>query len=500
MAGRRDRSPTTGRSAVGKTPVSPDTSNVVRRTVERKEQTALHRALAERARSTKADDPSAACWSTVRLSPASRHRGGRAAAWPTAPRAGNFDGMATKHAAPPEWRIAYALPNLALPPRTPGEEPTASVFDLAKAPITLGSEDVTIVPATDPRVLLIERAFPATRRFIRGFRDMWGARIEPAVLIYRDGVSLPERLGEALISFRNAVALSTILFGKAKFLKGGSPEVSWSDTFDVYPGTLDDKGRLGINTAAARILNWGRIPAPFHGVSAPHIARAGKILQHDQFLYRALGAEWRRRFVRPTRKDRFGQVLFRSLQVAMHAAAVPIKNQGSIYDFGVQLGLWVSALEILARWSKDNANEDVVLDLVAKAAWVEPKLQRPRYTIRRQKDSRRVNAIQYACHVLYHARNDFLHGNPVRLGRLKLRPDEEGVALPAVAAIVYRAALAVYLQPRYTLKLRDLKESPSAAWEGVNKAEYEDAMMEVFGLESSSPSRRSLQRARRQRR
>lgn len=400
-----------------------------------------------------------------------------------------------------EWHVAFALPNLLLPPYEKGTR-ARSGFNLAVEGMTLGTDYLAIVPESDPRVRTIERRLPSVGLFLRGFKTYLGERIEPAVMIYRDTTELPAKAGEAVIAFRNVVALSTVLLGKALYLKDARPEVSWSDTFDVHPVTPDAEGRLHVDTPAITVFGTKGNRPKFVGVAAPHLSRAGKVLQYDRFLYRALSAEWRRRFREPSRKDRYGRALFRSLQVAMHAAAVPIKNHGSLYDFGVQLGLWVSAIEILTRHANGNAWEGASLDLLSRAQWDEPKLARARYRIslgKKAKDARRVNAIQYACHVLYQARNDFLHGNPVRLGRLRLSRSEEGVMLPAVAAVVYRAALAAYLRPKHAPKTKGAEAIAAAIWEGINEGEYENGMMEVLGLESSRPTRRATQLARRRR-
>jgi hypothetical protein len=57
------------------------------------------------------------------------------------------------------------------------------------------------------------------------------------------------------------------------------------------------------------------------------------------------------------------------------------------------------------------------------------------------------------------------------------------VALPRIAAVVYRAALASYLDPHYKLSLgtlADLRERPGELFEGAN---YSDALAEAFGIE-----------------
>jgi hypothetical protein len=80
---------------------------------------------------------------------------------------------------------------------------------------------------------------------------------------------------------------------------------------------------------------------------------------------------------------------------------------------------------------------------------------------------------------MYAARNDFLHGNPVRRGTLLPWGSEIGVSLPGVAGLVFRTALAAYLHDRYAREPRSCTDEAPFA-EGFDQTIYERALRQVF--------------------
>lgn len=97
----------------------------------------------------------------------------------------------TVASSPPAWRAIFALPNLAL----------AGAIDGGLA---------ALVPASDTRLRQLIREQPMLRSFLRRFRDAFGERIAPAVLLLRfDAPSAFKEIG-AIASFRDAIAISAI--------------------------------------------------------------------------------------------------------------------------------------------------------------------------------------------------------------------------------------------------------------------------------------------------
>jgi hypothetical protein len=143
-----------------------------------------------------------------------------------------------------------------------------------------------------------------------------------------------------------------------------------------------------------------------------------------------LMAEWNALYVdgRPVDNRVIG--LFRSLQVAFHAAAMRSKNEASVHDFGISVSHWVSAMEILLHPEKGDVNERHVLNELSKYPWQACPL---------------LNTVQLLYHRLYKTRNDFIHGNDLS-NALCHSPLEnmKGPGWLEVAPLVFKAALSCF--------------------------------------------------------
>lgn len=378
------------------------------------------------------------------------------------------------------WDLEYLLPNLALPARTPERSAVANDSDLTKWGLTLETEHIAIVPPEDPRVSAITDRMPAAKKLISSFRDSSGRRARPAVLIVRRDAPLLERDGpEPIVSFRNAIAFSIILRARAQMLgEGGLREPTWSDTFDFHPAFVNRRGSLVASSPAL-------VASHTHGdrylaMPSPHIPVEGERLTVDRFLYRSFAREWKRRYSVPVRKERFGRVLFRALEMAYQASSVAMKNQGSLNEYGIQVALWVSALEILAWPMRRHASESIVLDLLGEYRWRDAALNRKAFRGIVNKKRRSLNAVQKICNAMYSARNGFLHGNPVHSGDLFPFGMKRGVPLTAASAIVFRTALAVHLAARHEIPFRTMRDLLPHVLESFDDFAYERALRKVI--------------------
>jgi hypothetical protein len=247
----------------------------------------------------------------------------------------------------------------------------------------------------------------------------------------------------------------------------------WSDVFDCHPTTTDRADNLYTASPAAETSHFGN--PTFRGMQSPYVSAKDARMMPDRFLYRALAKEWHRRFVSPAHDDQFSRTLFRSLEVAYRASSVGRVALATIHDYGIQIGLWVSAMEILAWPDHQYASLDHVAALLGKYHWSGEKLRARRYRIGVGRNRRAVNAVQKVYWYLNAARNDFLHGNPVSIHSLKSGGTPESW-LPRLAAIVYRTVLAQYLSGRYAKMPRrqsEKRELFAGLWDGAN---YESAL------------------------
>ena len=172
----------------------------------------------------------------------------------------------------------------------------------------------------------------------------------------------------------------------------------------------------------------------------------------DRPLIDQLIRRWQRRYG-PRPVKRADRALFRSLNMANQAAALPAGSDTTFYDVGRLIPLWVSAFEILAHNKFGRANLRNVYSLLEMLDWQVRKLQHRRYSAyenRTGPSPRRILAC-YLYGKLYQARNDFIHGNPIRENSINVRRSKLPIA--RFAAPLYRLALSSFLGIRWNRQM-----------------------------------------------
>jgi hypothetical protein len=372
------------------------------------------------------------------------------------------------------WQFILAMPNLRLSSdRDPGDS-----FQWPSG-IDLGSGVVSVMGGDDPPIRELRADNQAVDSILAAFRDEYGASYVPAVLVAR--TDAPESLlnnAAAFTDFRNGVALSCILRGRASTVGGnGRLDPSWADTFDFHPAQVGCRGNVVVQSPA--LLNL-IVDDELHFAPSPAIPVFALALHPDQYVYRCVGREWGRRYLRPGRNDSFSRTLFRSLEVAFQAASVGTKSFGSAVEYGLQVASWVSAIEILAWPSARHADYGAVAKLL-RLVELPRDLRHKRYTISWKKQRQRVGAVEWCYWLLNKARNDFLHGNPVSFKTLLAKSRGEDFALSRVAAILYRYALVAFLGQRYRRTIASTSDFDRLILEIVDERSYEEALRSLLG-------------------
>ncbi|MGO8900805.1 MAG: hypothetical protein ACLQU5_21000 [Isosphaeraceae bacterium] len=325
-----------------------------------------------------------------------------------------------------EWKFAYLLPH------TDFEEP------IEHAPLAL-------VPPGDARLRALADSSAAVKSLTTRFTDQFGERIEPSAILIRSDA--PKTVDfYAVVCFRNAIAIASIIDGVTFRISGGTAGYpQWSDFFDFYPFTASKDNNLSAQSIASMEVNR---PDRFRGHRAPYLPTSHRLsFGFDKVILAGCLRQWDRRFIRG-RQEWKTRVLFRALEIACQASRVPAvgTRTPTIHDMGVGIALWVSAFEILSHPRTGNANLGTVLDLLAKVDWLDPKLKATRFqVVYPKKNIRRINWAQRFYYELYRARNDFLHGNPVAAGRLFPAKRSGGPTLLHCAPLIFRAALSSVL-------------------------------------------------------
>jgi hypothetical protein len=308
------------------------------------------------------------------------------------------------------------------------------------------SEFIAIVPNDDPRLHKIASDVPCVAALVRKFTDQQGKPKYPCALIVRN--NRPSYIGslEAIISFRNIFALSCLLYGWPRTI--GSLNVFfplWSDFFDFYPTSLTRDAKFLHTLSPA--TNGAFLPENFEGQVSPNLHNAKYLrFQPDDKILSLLICEWKKEFAEPNSSDWKRQVLFRSLEMAYHAAKVPSNSRPTIFDFGPSIALWVSAFEVLVHPGGKDGRADIktVINLLRQFSWRNLRLKQTEHQIKIGGKPEYVNLVQKLYGELNEARNDFLHGNPVVPSRLFCFCNEHRRLLIEIAPLIYKVALSCF--------------------------------------------------------
>lgn len=335
------------------------------------------------------------------------------------------------------------------------------------------ARECVFLPSDDAQVKQLRKQHPHLNVFLRRFRTAHRRIVKPAVMLLDSEAPDSRRSSEAMVALRNCLSVAVLLHEHA--LKLSYPHQNrllYSDAFEFYPWTLDvDFDHMTSITPAIWAIHQVEefTGQPLAGVPV-HSLRANDV---DRPLFEQLAAHWDAAFAKP-RMSAFDRVLFRSLNMANAALAMPAARGATFFDYGRQCALWISAFEILAHHDsgRNRADLSAVLDLLTKKPLWFRKLNARRYTIRHQNRSRRVGLPGKLYAQLYKVRNDFLHGNPVSVRTLLLRDSRRFIG--DFAPLLYRCALRNYLDLRFVPD-----DEPDGAGAQQDVHDYEEPQYDV---------------------
>jgi len=325
------------------------------------------------------------------------------------------------------WAIFFILPDITL-----------------NKPV--GNEHISIAPHDDSRVYKDIAKSPFAKSLVRNFEDQFGGQVHPSLLIINDNAPDSIKGIESIVGFRNAFALSTIIRGHEHSLRNTFVAYPlYSDYFDFYPITIS-KNDDGFITSSPSVLGFEDDYKQFRGQTSPGLAGIGSLsAKPDDQLFNLIERVWERRFIRGRVNEWSTRTLFRSLEMAYQATTMPYKNHSTIYDYGSSASLWVSAFEIISHPRQGSANLLSVLDLLGRYDWQDKVIKKKVYKTRYKGRDQRINLVQKLYKELYDTRNDFLHGNPVRLNRLHPFKNKKIQPITRFAPLIYKVVLLSFL-------------------------------------------------------
>lgn len=346
-----------------------------------------------------------------------------------------------------EWIPMFALPNVGI-----------------VEPIEV--DGVAMVSVEDSRAQTLVRRHRRYGMYLNRFTSEFGQQVWPSIMLVRADKFSLYRPAEALAGFRDAIAFSTIPYAWSQVLRfENNHNIKYSNWFSFYPWLIDNKydglvmqsmAQLGVHEVKA--MKGQTSPGISYMTLEPRMV--------DAALLPALLERWVARFGSgtPSKQD---TSLFRSLNMALSAAALPGNVEVTIYDLGRSISLWVSAFEILTK----NGVCDEVYKLLESAEWNLSDNSDPVYEPHKYKPGQPKRALPVWLYgAMNHARNDFIHGNAIDPLRLIVSPGKRPLHL--YTALLYRMALTAFL---------DLKPPPVVPSEGETEYDAHWRHMHDFG-------------------
>jgi hypothetical protein len=372
----------------------------------------------------------------------------------------------------PEWTPIFLIPNL-------------------RVSHDVTTDEMAIVPCTDERLRPYEAIHPQFRQFLRRFTDPFGARVTPGVLLLRSDAPETFKSIEAVSSFRDLLALSVTPLQRARgIVHDGSHHIQYSDFFDFYPWVYHEgHAHLVCHTLAQVSLHEVRL---FRGQTSPILSPLDfDHMDVDTPLLNALLERWRVRYgtKRPQWSDR---ALFRSLNMAAAASKMPAGVDLTTFSIGRNIGLWVSAFEILTHTGQDKVRLWDVYDRLGAVPWRHKKLKAMRFLPTSSKAKRNLGCWIYG--EIYRVRNDFLHGNPVNQKSLIVK--RSGRNLFSYASILYRMALTGFLDLRPPTPTNPAEWSRERFDFHSNQGDIEEALLSVLVSDAAFRAERAARLSR----
>ena len=182
----------------------------------------------------------------------------------------------------------------------------------------------------------------------------------------------------------------------------------------------------------------------------PELKGINNLKYYDKELLKFLFEKWDEKYIERKSEDWELRCLFRSLEMAYNACSIPFENQGTPFDYGTKLSLWVSAFEILVHPENNNVDLEKVLKLIGKAKLDVKELDDKIYIRKgRNGEEININLLQELYCQIYNTRNSFLHGNKVNAKDLFPFKNKNGYPLNNFAPLLYSVTLRLFMDKFY---------------------------------------------------
>jgi hypothetical protein len=306
--------------------------------------------------------------------------------------------------------------------------------------IRFWTESLALVSTLDARVLCGEAFSDVMDRFVGSFRDEFGSRVEPSLIVCRHDGRASAGQRDAVRAFRNMIGMSTILLARARRigLRSSPSGALWAESFEPYPWMVktDGESLVALTPAMAGFATT----EDFAGCSMPAVDQV--VLTEadiDEPIFEALSRAWQAHFVEGQRCTE-SRALFRSIAAAQEALRLPGGPDATAETFGRLSIAWTSAFETLiwpVRRRRDVGWKDVIA-VIDGIGWTSTRLKATCRSWTEEAGKQcGVSHPAWIYRGLNKLRNDYAHGNEI-----DGVPHADNGVIVRIAAVLFRCVLA----------------------------------------------------------
>ncbi|MHC4632122.1 MAG: hypothetical protein ACYS9C_12780 [Planctomycetota bacterium] len=290
----------------------------------------------------------------------------------------------------------------------------------------LSIDDLILLGSNDDRYQQLKKSNTFLSKYLDSFRAPFGTKINPSIIV-RDK-NLPKVNSDHLVSFRNVIAVSSVIYSRIRScLLDIATGCTSTDLFDFHPISVSNDGNdFSVKTAYTIGVN-GRIDK-FKGqasLSEPYPENIR--FESDEQLTLSLLNLIEKKYNKIEDKE-FRSRIIRSIEMAYYALRSPFIQLGNKTDFGIGICLWVSAFEIIAYHYKRNKNVGFcdVSSLIKSVPWKNCLLRKKNRmgvhgTSGKPKTKKKTTLPVQIYSRLYYTRNMYLHGVPIPKNKYEFR-------------------------------------------------------------------------------
>jgi len=306
-------------------------------------------------------------------------------------------------------------------------------------------DDLILLGSTDKRYEDLKAQNPVLKQYLDSFRTPFGRKVNPSVIVRNE--RLPKVDASHLCAFRNAIAIAGVVYSRAlSFTQNQNTGFLCTDIFDFHPVSVSSDGTELIAKTPFELSAWCDVKK-FVGQTTLAVIHPEYIRPalDEGFALALLDAVEKR--TRTRDEQMFKTRLARSMEMAFHALRSPFANLGEPVDFGVQMGLWVSAFEILANPHTTRVEFSDVSAMIKAVPWRHRKLRlKNRAAVGTQGKKTTLPVQVYGR--LYRTRNAYMHGNRMHRGEYEFAKRKGWGNLFFQAPALYRCVMMNALNSR----------------------------------------------------